>query len=710
MNRVLNVVAGVALLATTAPSQTASSALQTYTVTDLGSLGGCCPDAFAINDNGQVVGTSYTADGTSHAFLWQNGTIKDLGTLGGRFSFGFAISANGQIAGSSELCPNCFYNTDRAFVWAAGTLTNLDDPSPDVGFLSEAHGINSAGIAVGQGERGDGVPAPLVFNGGAVTKLPAPCCGATLPVGDARAINDAGQIVGYGDRATPCCGGPEPLLWDAGGFHVLGSLGGDGSGQALAISSLGHVVGWSSAPGNRPHAFLWQNGTMKDLGLLPGETDSVAYGVNSSGIVVGNTNSSACGCGPDTAFIYENGVMHPLNDLIPSGSGWDLRTARAINNHGQIVGFGFIGPAQHAFLLTPSSTDSTPPSTSAVVSPSANVAGWNSTDVTVALSAVDDVSGSGVKQITFSAVGAQNIPNTIIAGNTATLSISNEGKTTIIFFAADNAGNIEGTKQLVVMLDKTVPQMNCGDTDGLWHATDVNITCKAGDAVSGLTNAGDALFTLSTGVPAGTETASASTLSRIVCDIAGNCATAGPVGGIMIDKRPPAITIAAPVSNTAYVLNQPVAADYGCTDGGSGVATCTGSVVRGAQLDTASVGMKVFGVNASDAVGNGSAASAAYTVSFSIFLLSDPAKPENNAKVEVQLRDARDMNISSPSIGLTALSIDGTRSLTDAFTYTNAKGGTYKYNVPRDVSAGSHTLYFRADGDPVIHSVLFISR
>src|SRR5207245_9209115 len=48
---------------------------------NLGTLpGGRVSFAIAINDAGQVVGTS---EGGSGAFLWQNGIMTDLGTLGG---------------------------------------------------------------------------------------------------------------------------------------------------------------------------------------------------------------------------------------------------------------------------------------------------------------------------------------------------------------------------------------------------------------------------------------------------------------------------------------------------------------------------------------------------------------------------------------------------------------------------------------------------
>ena len=53
---------------------------------DLGTLGGLGSRALAINGSGQIVGTSVTASGQTHAFLWQEGAMIDLGTLGGKYS------------------------------------------------------------------------------------------------------------------------------------------------------------------------------------------------------------------------------------------------------------------------------------------------------------------------------------------------------------------------------------------------------------------------------------------------------------------------------------------------------------------------------------------------------------------------------------------------------------------------------------------------
>ena len=48
---------------------TTVSIAQSYSVTDLGTLGGSQTQAFGMNDNGDVVGMSSTGTGARHAFL-----------------------------------------------------------------------------------------------------------------------------------------------------------------------------------------------------------------------------------------------------------------------------------------------------------------------------------------------------------------------------------------------------------------------------------------------------------------------------------------------------------------------------------------------------------------------------------------------------------------------------------------------------------------
>ena len=42
--------------------------------------------------------------------------------------------------------------------------------------------------------------------------------------------------------------------------------------------------------------------------------------------------------------------MHDLNTGLPASSGWILEEARAINNHGQITGYGLFHDKERAFF------------------------------------------------------------------------------------------------------------------------------------------------------------------------------------------------------------------------------------------------------------------------------------------------------------------------------------------------------------------------
>ena len=169
-------------------------------------------------------------------------------------------------------------------------------------------------------------------------------------------------------------------------------------------------------------------------------------------------------------------------------------------------------------------------------------------------------------------------------------------------------------KSYVAALAPAPPQVTCAAADGAWHGSDAAIACTASAPDSALANAADASFNLTTNVPIGTETANAATNTHQVCNTAGVCTTAGPIAGNKVDKKPTAITITSPASNATYQLNSSVGASYACSDGGSGVATCQGSVANASPIDTSSTGSKTFTVTSIDNVGNPSSLTATYSV------------------------------------------------------------------------------------------------
>ena len=99
----IRLVAALLLAVPALPTSATSQQPGGYTAIDLGTLGGIFSVAVAVNEQGQVVGTSQTAARESHAFLWENGVMTDLGTLGGGTdSFAQAINNSGQVAGSAR--------------------------------------------------------------------------------------------------------------------------------------------------------------------------------------------------------------------------------------------------------------------------------------------------------------------------------------------------------------------------------------------------------------------------------------------------------------------------------------------------------------------------------------------------------------------------------------------------------------------------------
>ena len=365
--------------------------------------------------------------------------------------------------------------------------------------------------------------------------------------------------------------------------------------------------------------------------------------------------------------------------------------------------------------------DTVAPGTSFQLAGTAGNNGWYRSNVTVTLKATDLT--SGVASISVRGAGADPTATQTFTADTATISFQTEGTNTLTYFATDVAGNIESTNTLTVRIDKTDPVKTCASPDGAWHANDVSLACTASDATSGLADTNDASFALTTSVAAGSETNNASTNSRTVCDVAGNCVTAGPIAGNKVDKKAPDITLSTPPSASPYVVGATINASYSCTDGGSGVALCTGTVPSGSAIDTATVGSKVFRVDATDNVGNASSSTVGYAVTYRICALYDQTavrKLGSAVPIKLQLCNASGANVSSASIVVTARSVTltttqvsgapsdtGNANPDSNFRYDSSLTG-YIYNLStKPLTAGTWTLTFTVAGDPIAHTVQF---
>ena len=328
-----------ALAAVGIAGATAVPALATsYSITDLGNLGYPTARGAAINESGQVAGTSYLAERVEYnvgcsprhrpcfvhperPFLWSAGTITNLGSLGGLFASASAINGAGDVVGNSYLSGNACCH---AFLVHAGHMT-------DLGTFS-AKAINDSDVVAGSASvPGNGQTHAVLDSNGKLTDLGLiPGSGGifTVPSG----INNSNEVVGSGDNAESF---QRAWVDRNGKMTDLGTLGGPGA-FASAINNNGEIVGGSQTASDSEHPFLDKGGKMIDLGTF--NLESVANAISNNGVIVGETYElEKSGNAGFHAFIYTGGHFQDLNNLIPAGSGYVLTNAVGINNKGQIL-------------------------------------------------------------------------------------------------------------------------------------------------------------------------------------------------------------------------------------------------------------------------------------------------------------------------------------------------------------------------------------
>jgi probable HAF family extracellular repeat protein len=365
----------------------------TYTITDLGTLGGTFSQGDYVNANGAVSGFStLNGDTVLHAFLWENGVLTDLGAgFHGPNSAAIITNASELSTGNAQYSATAatgvetlFCNSPfvcRAATWTGGGV--VTDLGTLGGPASTGLFINDSGQVVGVSETktidpfgfdgidGGGFPAirGFVFQNGKMTQL------STLGGYDsiANANNNLGQAGGTAQLAggiDPSVGfvPQHPVTWTNGAILDLGTLGGK-FGFVESMNSIGQVSGISSLAGEaHVHGFMWQNGVMTDVGTLPGDTDSDVSQINNLGEGVGFSGNSTS----MRATVLQNGVMTDLNTLVPLDSGYELFASFGNNNVGQIVvGAVVVATGEtHAVLLTPSNNSSRGKAAGALLTPS----------------------------------------------------------------------------------------------------------------------------------------------------------------------------------------------------------------------------------------------------------------------------------------------------------------------------------------------------
>jgi probable HAF family extracellular repeat protein len=337
---------------------------QRYFLTDLGTLGGTESFAYALNDHGQVVGSSrLPGDTATHAFLYSGGRMVDLSPLnsGNIQTVGpTGINNAGQIA--SGLVIDGVYSPAILLDSKSGALTPLGSLGgvTSFGFSGVANSISNLGDVAGYSYIDTANRHAFLYFNGRMTDI-----GSFGGYSAALDVNDRGTVVGF--SSTTSNGRAQAFVYKSGVMTNIDPFGFDGESIARGVNNLGDVVGEFLIQNQTAHhAFLYREGAFYDIGFSD-SPETVAFAINDDGQVVGVTlvpyqdlcldshtgRYEVCTKYTRQAFLYQGGQKFDLNRLIPANSGWELGWAFDINSHGQIVGYGSVSSGFRAFLLTP---------------------------------------------------------------------------------------------------------------------------------------------------------------------------------------------------------------------------------------------------------------------------------------------------------------------------------------------------------------------
>jgi len=286
----------------------------------------------AINDSGVCCGYwSASLHSPAHALLLSESGITNVESRVGHDCDILDLNNRGQL-----LCSPFQGKSLRSFILTGhrkrwiGTLGGKD---------CTARRINTNGDVVGWADRKDGQSHAFLYADRRMVDL------GTLggDSSDANSINDKRQVAGTSLTANHR---GHAFLWQSGQMFDLGSLGGAIT-SVSSINNCGEVVGMSEKPMDRNrdnleryHAAMWRNGTIVELETLNCEM-SEARAINDNHVVVGAI--TILDGGPRRygmrAFVWYEGKMYSLNDLLPAGSGVVLTDAVAINRFNQVVAY-----------------------------------------------------------------------------------------------------------------------------------------------------------------------------------------------------------------------------------------------------------------------------------------------------------------------------------------------------------------------------------
>jgi hypothetical protein len=264
--------------------------------------------------------------------------------------------------------------------------------------------------------------------------------------------------------------------------------------------------------------------------------------------------------------------------------------------------------------------DATKPTIAGVASPAANGDGWNNSDVTVAFTCTDNLSG--------------------VASCGPDQTLSSEGRDlSVTGTAVDAAGNSEISTVGGIDIDRTAPDVTAStsatpiDVAGVdWFKDSVTFVWSAVDPALADASAGSGVKTgPAPATSAFNTTGTGLSASSQATDYAGNPGS-GSVSGVNVDATAPTAQF-VDCPSSPLILGSPASTvHWTAADIGSGLASASSGSVT---LDTSSVGSKTaYSPAPEDNVGHtGTPASCTYTVGFNFAGLFAPIDRPNTMNV-----------------------------------------------------------------------------
>jgi hypothetical protein len=291
--------------------------------------------------------------------------------------------------------------------------------------------------------------------------------------------------------------------------------------------------------------------------------------------------------------------------------------------------------------------DKTAPTAGPIQTPTANGAGWNTTDVTVTWHWADNAGGAGLD------------PANCPASSTST---GEGGAIMLSATCADRTGNL-GHASATVKVDKTAPTGVVGtparpaDSNG-WYNAPVAVTFATTDtSLSGIASCTSPTYS-------GPDSATA-TVAGSCTDNAGNVGN-GSFAALKYDTTKPTVSYSA--HPATYTADQTVRITCTAADATSGVASSTCKDISGPAYSFP-LGTNTFSASATDKAGNTGSGSTSFVVTVNAAslgkvidtLVSDPS-------VAASLKEQANGIASAPNAGAKANKLQAYSNLVNAQT------------------------------------------